>query len=48
MVFPIGTYLYPYYGKREFNLEDGVESKVDHCNEREWWLSGKAGGIIFG
>ena len=34
-IWPIssqGTYLYPYYGKREFHLEHGFKAQKDHCN----------------
>ena len=34
-----GTYLYPYYGRREFHLEHGRKDRQDHCNSgRDYYM----------
>ena len=42
-----GTYLYPYYGQREFHLEHGVKDKEDHCNSgRDYYMVHQAGALF--
>ena len=48
LAFFTGTYLYPYYGKREFHLEHGAkDEKRDHCNSgRDYYMAHQGGNSI--